>query len=149
MILFAYYLAQARVNRDFPDIWLYLIPLYGMAGLFCLLVSCVVTQPFVIYAPREYLLSFGLAAIPTIIGHSIFNYSMKHLRGQIVSVFNVCQFIFAGLLAYLVHRTVPHPVFYPASALVVGGALLVIRASTATRDKKTTDLSTLPLEEAV
>ena len=32
MLFFAFYLAQARANRDFPSIWLYVVPLYAAAG---------------------------------------------------------------------------------------------------------------------
>ena len=35
MILFTWYLALARRNRDFPSLWLYLVPLYGLGALFC------------------------------------------------------------------------------------------------------------------
>jgi drug/metabolite transporter (DMT)-like permease len=149
MLLFAHYLAQGRTNGDFPNIWLYLVPLYAMAGVICLFISFFVAEPLRLYAPREYWLILGLAIVPTIIGHSILNYSMKHLRGQIVSVFNLCQFLFAGVLAYLRFGEVPHAVFYGAGALVVGGALLVIRASNGPRADKKNDLSPLPLEEAV
>ncbi|HEX8235853.1 MAG TPA: DMT family transporter [Abditibacteriaceae bacterium] len=149
MLLFAHYMAQGRANRDFPTIWLYLVPLYAMAGVICLVISCFVAEPLRLYAPREYWLILGLAVIPTIMGHSILNYSMKHLRGQIVSVFNLCQFLFAGVLAYLRFGEVPQPIFFGAGALVVGGALLVIRASSGPHADKKTDLSTLPLEEAV
>jgi drug/metabolite transporter (DMT)-like permease len=148
MLLFAHYLAQGRVNRDFPDIWLYLVPLYAMAGVLCFGISLLVANPLEAHAPRDWLLSLGLAVIPTIMGHSILNLSMKHLRGQIVSVFNLCQFIFVGVLAFLLLDEVPQTLFYVASCLVVGGALLVIRASAGPRHKGT-DVSTLPLEEAV
>jgi len=133
MILYAFYLAQGRANRDFPNIWLYLVPLYAMAGTFCLLVSMFVARPFMVQPPREYLLALGLAVVPTVLGHSILNFSMRHLRGQIVSVFNLCQFVFVGLLAYLLRDEIPLPVFYPAGFLVVAGALIVVRASTPTK----------------
>jgi drug/metabolite transporter (DMT)-like permease len=150
MLLFAHYIAQGRINRDFPTIWLYLVPLYAMSGVICLLISFFVAEPLRIYAPREYWLVLGLTVVPTIMGHSILNYSMKHLRGQIVSAFNLCQFLFAGVFAYLRFGEVPRPIFFGAGALVVGGALIIIRASSAPREGKPgTDLSTLPLDEAV
>lgn len=126
MLLFSLYLVLGRRNRDFPDIWLYLVPLYGIAGIFCLLVSAFVVAPLTVYAPREYALTLGLAVIPTVIGHSCLNDAMKHLRGQIVGIFNLGQFIFAGLLAYLLFGEAPDGAFYVAGALVVGGACIVI-----------------------
>ncbi len=126
MLLFSLYLVLGRRNRDFPDIWLYLVPLYAIAGLFCLLVSAFVVSPLTVYAPREYALGLGLAVVPTVIGHSCLNDAMKHLRGQIVGIFNLTQFIFAGLLAYMLFREAPQASFYIAGALVMGGAWIVI-----------------------
>jgi drug/metabolite transporter (DMT)-like permease len=39
MLLFALYLALGRRNRDFPSVWLYVIPVYGQAAAVCLLVA--------------------------------------------------------------------------------------------------------------
>jgi drug/metabolite transporter (DMT)-like permease len=128
MLLFAYYLAQGRVNRDFPNLWLYLVPLYAFAGALCFLVALLAADPLGPHSARDYLLSLGLAVVPTIAGHSILNHAMKHLRGQIVSVVNLFQFLFAGMLAYVIFGEAPHLVFYAAGALVVGGALIVIHA---------------------
>jgi drug/metabolite transporter (DMT)-like permease len=132
MLLFSFYLVSARVNRSFPDIWLYLVPLYAVAGIICLLVAFVVSGPLSLLSWRDVLIVMGLAIVPTILGHSILNQSMRHLRGQIVSVFNLFQFLFAGVLAYFLFGEVPSPVFYAAGALVVGGAIVVIHAMAAT-----------------
>ena len=51
--------------------------------------------------------------VPTIIGHSILNYSMKHLRGQVVSILNVLQFVSAGIMAYFIRDEVPAATLYP------------------------------------
>jgi drug/metabolite transporter (DMT)-like permease len=136
MFFFSAYLAQGRVSRNFPSIWLYLVPLYAVAGTVSLVIAAVIADPFVVHPARDYLLIFGIALIPTMLGHSIMNYSMKHLRGQIVSVLNLCQFIFAGILAYFLFHEAPRPIFYAACALVVGGAILVIRAVAAMSESK-------------
>ncbi len=68
----------------------------------------------------------GLACLPTIVGHSIINYGLRHLRGQIVTLCNVLQFVFATALAYVLFREQPAPLFYAASAIVVAGVALVI-----------------------
>jgi len=134
MLLFSFYLVQARTNRNFPDIWLYLVPLYAVAGAICFLMALLVAHPLAPPPAREYLLIIGLAVIPTILGHSILNHAMRHLRGQTVSVVNLFQFLFAGALAYFLYGEVPRPVFYAAGALVVGGAIVVIHAMAGTEE---------------
>ncbi len=126
MILFALYLALGRRNRDFKSLWLYLVPLYWMAGLICLLTAIALRLPVTGYSGREYLLLTALALIPTILGHSILNYSLKHFRGQVVSIVNGLQFVFAAIMAYLIFTESPHIVFYLAALLVGIGAWVVL-----------------------
>ena len=118
------------------------MPLYAIAGAICLLVALPLARPLALPPAREFLIVIGLAVIPTILGHSILNNAMRHLRGQIVSVVNLFQFLFAGALAYFLYDEAPRPVFYAAGALVVGGAIVVIHAMAAT--PKANGLQKLP-----
>ncbi|RYX86699.1 DMT family transporter [bacterium] len=142
MLLFSFYLVQGRLNRDIPNIWLYLVPLYAFAGLICLVVATFVAEPFAPHPPRALACALGLTLMPTIIGHSILNMSIQRLNGQIVSVCNLFQFLFAGALAFLLFHEAPHPAFYGAGLLVVTGAVLVIYSSTVA--SKRAEASTLP-----
>lgn len=68
----------------------------------------------------------GLAVLPTIIGHSLINYSMRHFRGQVVSLCNVGLFLFPAVLAYFLFQEAPPLIFYAASAVVVAGIATVV-----------------------
>ena len=68
----------------------------------------------------------ALAAIPTVCGHSLLNAAMRRIRGQIVSLCNVSQFVFAGVMGYILFQEVPPAVFYAASAIVVAGVIVVV-----------------------
>lgn len=151
MLLFALYLALGRRNRDFPTLWLYLVPLYFVGGLVCLLAAGGLGALWELPAGREFLeaarlgdvhplaipsawdvlLAVGLGIIPTIIGHSTLNWAMKHIRGQAVSIANLGQFIFAGVMAYFLLGEVPAWNFYVACALVVAGAGIALRQTPA------------------
>lgn len=126
MLLFAWYLALGRRNRDFPSIWLYVVPVYFQAGLFCLIGALPWLGGFDFRSVREWSILLGMALGPTIIGHSSLNYALRALRGQIVSLANVSQFVFATVMAYFIFRERPAPSFYLASLVVVGGIALVI-----------------------
>jgi drug/metabolite transporter (DMT)-like permease len=126
MLLFALYLALGRRNRDFPSIWLYVIPVYCQAALVCLLVALPRIRTFEVGSPREWALMAGLAAIPTVCGHSLLNAAMRRIRGQIVSLCNVSQFVFAGLMGYLLFGEAPRAMFFVASAIVVAGVAIVV-----------------------
>lgn len=129
MLLFAWYLALGRKNRDFPSLWLYVVPVYAQAAVICALVSLPWWHATDFGRGREWLLMLALAVAPTIVGHSLLNASMRHLRGQVVSLCNVAQFVFAGLMASLIFHETPHAVFYAASVLAVAGVVVVVFAA--------------------
>jgi len=133
MVLYTGYLAFARRNREIPSIYLYVVPLYTAAGVLCLGVGfgqMAVTGDFSLIGPdlgAELRSIIGLAAIPTVLGHSLINRAMKHLRGQAVSTINLSQTIFASVMAAFILREIPGPEIYLAGGLILGGALVVVR----------------------
>lgn len=133
MVLFALYLALGRRNRDIPSIWLYVVPLYAIAGLACLAAGAGRLGTVAAFPAKEWLLLAALAVVPTIFGHSLLNGAMKHFRGNVVSVCNVGQFVFAGVLAWMVFGELPKAAFWPAALLVVLAAIIALRGAGAPR----------------
>jgi drug/metabolite transporter (DMT)-like permease len=131
MLLFALYLALGRHNRDFPSVWLYVIPVYAQAALICLVVCLPWIRTLAGESASEWAILVALAAIPTVCGHSLLNLSMRRIRGQVVSLCNTSQFIFAGVMGFLLFGELPPAVFYVASAIVVAGVVIVVRAAPA------------------
>jgi drug/metabolite transporter (DMT)-like permease len=130
MVTFAVYLMLARRNNStFPGLWLYVVPLYAFAGILCLTAATIVTDPWHGWNAREAGLVALLVFVPTVCGHTILNYSMRHMRGQVVSIINMAQFVFAGVLAYVLFGEVPTGTFYLAGAMIVGGSVLVVNQS--------------------
>ena len=129
MIAAAGYVALGRRNRDFPSLWLYVVPVYLQAGLISLVAALPWLGTFEAASTREWMLMLGLACIPTILGHTMINYGVRHLRGQVVSLCNVTQFVFAGVMGFLLFREQPAPLFYAASAIVMAGIALVVLAA--------------------
>jgi len=129
MLLFAYYLALGRKNRDFPSIWLYIVPVYAQAAVICSLCALPWWGSFEWASGREWGVMLGLALMPTLLGHTVLNASVRFLRGQVVSLCNLGQFLFAGLMAWALFAQVPPGSFYFGSGLVVAGAALVVFAA--------------------
>jgi len=128
LILLTYYLILARINRHIPSIWLYLAPLYFFAGVLCLLLTPFFkVNPFHAYPGREVVIFLGLALIPTVIGHSLFNYCMRHLPSQFVAIVTPSEFIIAGILAYFFFQEVPQWTFYVACLLLLTGILAALK----------------------
>lgn len=136
MLAFAAYLALGRRNGQRLTLWLYMVPLYAIAGTICLLAALPTVNPIKSYDPTDVLLMIGLGLVPTVFGHTILNFSLKHFRGQVVSVTNLGQPVFAGFLGYLVFGEVPQPVFFAAAALILAGILIVLFSGYKSRESR-------------
>jgi drug/metabolite transporter (DMT)-like permease len=135
MLAFAAYLALGRRNGPRLSLWMYMVPLYAIAGLVCLVCALPFINPIKPYATSDVLLIIGLGLIPTVLGHTILNYSLKFFRGQVVSVTNLGQPVFAGILGFILFGEVPRPIFFAAAALIVAGVLIVLFSSYRRREK--------------
>ncbi len=127
MLLFAVYLALARRNLEaLPSIWLYVVPMYAVAGLVSLFIAALTGPISPNLNAYNVLMVVLLAAVSTVIGHTALNYAMQYLRGQTVTLLNMLQFVVAGIAGYLLYQEVPTTLFYFASSLIVLAMLLVI-----------------------
>lgn len=145
MIFFTLYIALGKGHNRQSSIWLYVVPLYWIAGLTALLVSLPLVWTHGVWvrsAPpdlfsllKEISLPLYLGIFPTIIGHTIFNRSMRFLSSQVVSIGMLTQFIFAGFFAFILFGEIPSPVFYPSAFLVILGSLVVILWGRESRNK--------------
>ncbi|BAJ64299.1 DMT family transporter [Anaerolinea thermophila] len=129
MLAFAMYLALGRRNGGRIRLWLYMVPLYFFAGLISLITATFWINPIKPYTLSNILYILALAAIPTVGGHTILNYSLKFFRGQVVSVTNLSQPIFATFLGYLVFKEKPAALFYLAAGIMMAGILMVLHGS--------------------
>ncbi|MGJ3243378.1 MAG: DMT family transporter [Opitutales bacterium] len=128
MLVLAGYLACGRRNRDFPSLWAYLVPVNLLGSLMCLAIAPVLGAKPVPVGWREGLLILGLGIIPTVLGHGGLNLALKHLRGQVVALGNLGQFLFASVLALFFLAEIPKPTFYLAGPFFIAGAVIVIRS---------------------
>ena len=126
MLLVAGYVALSRRNRDLPSLWLYVVPIYLQSGLVCLVAALPWLGAFGTHGAREWWLVVALAVVPTILGHTIINHALRHIRGQVVGLFTAAQFIFPTVVAYLCFDERPVARFYLASLVVIAGISLVI-----------------------
>ena len=124
MLAYATYLGLGRRNRATTSLWIYLIPLYYLAGLVCFIAALFYINPIKAYDLENILYILGLGLLPTVIAHSVLNYSLRYFRGQVVGVATAAQPISAVIMGFIFFGEVPPPVFYLA-ALLVGGAIVI------------------------
>lgn len=130
MLFLAVYLALGRrLLPQLPSPWLYAVPLYLIAALASLPFAWGSGSVQLLVGPgalREWAILAGLAVVPTIFGHGLTMVALKVLRGQVVAVMSLGQFMTAGLMAWLVFGEQPHGLFYVAALLVATGCSVVI-----------------------
>ncbi|MDQ8183221.1 DMT family transporter [Pelagicoccus sp. SDUM812005] len=126
MITFAAYLAFGRINKDFPSIWLYMVPIYMIATVFCLLFSLATLDSVSLGSWEEAGWMLAMAILPTILGHVTLNNSLRYFTAQTFAVVNLHQFVSAGIMGWLIFGDTPPTTFYFAAALCVSGAIIVI-----------------------
>jgi len=129
MLALTGYLALGRKNTARLSLWLYMVPLYWIAGLICLAVALFFVNPVKTYAMPDLLAILGLGVISTALGQTILNYSFNYFRGQTVSMALMLLPLFTGAMGYLFFGEVPPPFFYFAALLIAAGIFMALRSS--------------------
>lgn len=125
MLLLALYLSLGRKFRHHPTTVLYLTPLYAAAALVTVSLAPFLASSASIDWSVEWKWLALLTLGPTAIGHLLINNSLRVFRGQLVSLVNMTQFVFAGAIAWLWLAERPPLAFYPAAVLAIAAGVIV------------------------
>jgi drug/metabolite transporter (DMT)-like permease len=82
------------------------------------------------YQPKTYLWLLLLALLPQLIGHSIYNWSLRYFPATIVAVTTLGEPIGSAILAYLILKE------KPGLAIFIGGSLILLGIYLASRSRK-------------
>jgi drug/metabolite transporter (DMT)-like permease len=113
------YILGGRKSRRSVSLIPYVFIVYSICTL-CLLTACVaVSAPLYPLPLAEYELFILMAIIPTILGHTFYNYALKFVKAQLVSVSLLGEPIGSSILAYiLLSEAAPR-------FTIIGGALVL------------------------
>ncbi len=98
----AVYFLIGRRLRPHVSLVDYTAVTYGTAAILTLAACLILRVRLVGFAPQTYLWLGLLAIVPQLIGHSTFNWALRHLPAAKVSVLILGEPVGAALLAYLV-----------------------------------------------
>lgn len=79
------------------------------------------------YDPVNWLMSFCLALFCTLLGHSVFSWSLKYLKPTYVSTVKLAGPVFASLMAIPLFGEIPGPVQILGAIIVLAGVYLYAR----------------------
>ncbi len=125
-VLMAAYLALSRRNNRGESIWIYMVPLYWIGGIFTFIISFFFTVPWAGMSWKNLLMVMGLACVSTITGHTIINFSMRRLRSQLVTLVNLVQIVYGAILGFIFFAEVPDIYFIISFPIIVTGAAVTI-----------------------
>lgn len=128
MVTFGIYLALSRRLRR-GSLWLYVTPLYAIAGALCAGTALAVEGPPPIPRAGELVLVAALGCVPTVIGHSLLNRAMGILRPQAVSIAALGNVPLAAVMAWALWGEVPTPAFWVAGAACIVAIAMVMAPS--------------------
>lgn len=95
----AVYLTIGRHARASLGLVPYIGVLYPVAGLALLAAAAFSGAPLIAYDARTWLLFAALALVPQLLGHSIFNWALKHTSAGLVAIAILGEPVFSTLLA--------------------------------------------------
>lgn len=127
-VMAAAYLLCGRVVRQKLSLISYIFIAYFVSAL-VLGVLCVIWgTPLYPYSSKTFLWFLLLGLVPTVIGHTLYNWALKYLRAYLVGVSILGEPVGATILAYLIFKQVPPTLTYVGAAAIFTGIFLVFRS---------------------
>lgn len=125
------YLLMGRALRPRLGLLPYTVVVYGVAAA-CLLVAALATAtPLWGYGPRTWATFAALAAFPTLLGHTVYNWALRHVRAATAAFAALGEPALATVLAWLVLGELPGAVSLAGAALTLAGIVAFARANAA------------------
>lgn len=126
-----YFLIGRRVRKTIPLID-YITVTYGTAAVVVLLACLASACPLGGYSAQTYLFLVLLALGPQLVGHTTFNWALKHLPASKVSVMILGEPIGSALLALLFFSESPTWLNGIGAVIILAGIYLSLRTEEAT-----------------
>lgn len=130
-VMAAVYFLAGRSIRQRVSLFPYVTVVYATCAATLLGIVLAQGHPLLAYPAREWLLFLGLAVGPGLLGHTVVNWALEHVRSTVVSVSLLGEPVGSTLLALVLLSEVPSPVTLVGGAVVLAGIYVT---STARRE---------------
>jgi len=137
------YLMIGRNLRQKMSLSAYTLLVYGIAAVILIGVALISGKSLIGYSQFSYFLMLLLAIIPQLMGHSTFNWALKHLSAGYVSIALLAEPVAATIMAFFLLAETPGMLKLSGAVFI----LVVIALSTWSSNKQvTTQLIAKPPE---
>lgn len=131
-VLAALYFALGRRLRPKLGLWGYVAPVYGVAALVAALLVGASGAPWAGFPTSTWLFLAGLALGPMLLGHTSFNWALRHVRAYVVSLVQLLEPAGATLLAILILGSGE----IPGIGTIAGGVVVLVGVWVSLRARK-------------
>ena len=114
------YLFMGRFVRPRVDLIPYVFTVYGIASVTILVLGIVSSSLHAPAAGSDYLIFFLLAVGPTILGHNVYNYALRHMPAFPVGMSILGEPVLATIWAMIIFKE------YPIISTIMGGAIIIL-----------------------
>ena len=126
-LLAAAYFLMGRNVRKSVNLTNYVTVVYSVATVCLAMLSICMRNSFLTYSPNTYFWMFMLALVCTIIGHSLFNFSLKYLSAHKVGMTIFAEPVGAIILAYFIFHEIPALTIYVGGIMILIGLYLALK----------------------
>ena len=121
------YFIIGRKVRSRVSLLAYVTPLYLVCSTILFIWAQLTDSRLYPYDIQVWLLFLALAIVPTIFGHTVFNWAIKHVRPSTISLAFLGEPVVASVLAFIFFKQTPSIETYAGGALVLAGIYLTMR----------------------
>lgn len=124
------YFLLGQTVRKRLSLMTYTFVVYGISTITLLFYNVILQNPFFGYPSQYWMIFLALAIIPTFLGHTLFNWSLKWLSTSTISMSIVFEPVGASILAYVIlGETISWTQWLGGMIVIVGLSLFIYSTS--------------------
>ncbi len=127
-ITFAGYLVIGRHLRQDVGISVYAGLVYGVGGLLIATVAVASGVSLASFTERDLLAWLGLILLPTLAGHTVFNWALRHVSASVVGVSILGEPVLTTTWAWMLLGEAPKATAFVGGAAILGGLYVALRS---------------------
>jgi drug/metabolite transporter (DMT)-like permease len=116
------YILGGRIARKTVSVFPYALVVYAVATLALIPICLIFDAPLSGLSLEDYLIILLMAVVSGLLGHTLYNWSLAHIRAAVASVFLLGEPIMSSLLAY----AIPWIHQEPSLFTLWGGAVILL-----------------------
>ena len=132
----AVYFLIGRQLRAKLSLFPYVFLVYGTAAVFLFIANLLAGVPFYPYPPLDWLWFITLTIIPTIGGHTVYNWALRYVKTIVVSVSILGEPVGATILAFMIFHEMPGSQQLLGDLVIITG-LFIFLISARTEEENT------------